>query len=85
MSTQSPQRAEPLPQISVKPSHNEAEEEDLVSRLMHLAHTYGPVFQLNLPQRQWVITANYSLANELCDEQRFFKKDLPFRAVAWRP
>jgi len=81
MATQSPRRAEPLPQIPVKPSHNEAEEEDLVSRLMHLAHTYGPVFQLNLPQRQWVITANYPLANELCDEQRFFKKDLPFRAV----
>jgi cytochrome P450 / NADPH-cytochrome P450 reductase len=81
MATQSPRRAEPLPQIPVKPSLNEAEEGDLVSRLMRLTHAYGPVFQLNLPQRPWVITANYPLANELCDEQRFVKKDLPFRAV----
>jgi hypothetical protein len=72
MATKSPRRTEPIPQLPAKPSLNELEEEDLVSRLMRLAHTYGPVFQLNLPQRQWVITANYALANELCDEQRFF-------------
>ncbi len=81
MATKSPHRTEPIPQLPAKPSLNEVEEEDLVSRLMRLSHTYGPVFQLNLPQRQWVITANYPLANELCDEQRFFKKDLPFRGV----
>jgi cytochrome P450/NADPH-cytochrome P450 reductase len=81
MATKSPRRTKPIPQLPAKPSLNEVEEEDLVSRLMRLAHTYGPLFQLNLPQRQWVITANYPLANELCDEWRFFKKDLPFRGV----
>src|SRR5260370_40679670 len=70
---------EPMPQPPVKPTIDNMEEEARVSRFMRLAHTYGPIFQLNLPGRQWVITANYELANELCDEKRFLKKHLPLR------
>ena len=72
---------EPMPQPPVKPTIDNMEDEARVTRFMRLAHTYGPIFQLNLPGRQWVITANYELANELCDEKRFLKKHLPLRAV----
>jgi len=82
MTTKSPRATlEPIPQPPVKPAIDSMEEEARVNRFMRLAHTYGPIFQLNLPERQWVITANYELANELCDEKRFLKKHLPFRAV----
>jgi len=83
MTTKSPRDTlEPMPQPPVKPAIDNMEEEARVNRFMRLAHTYGPIFQLNLPGRQWVITANYELANELCDEKRFLKKHLPFRAVS---
>jgi len=82
MTTKSPRATlEPIPQPPVKPTIDNREEEARVNRFMRLAHTYGPIFQLNLPERQWVITANYELANELCDEKRFLQKHLPFRAV----
>ncbi len=67
MATLSPRHVEPLPQIPMKPSATVGEEMDLVTRLMFLTQTYGPVFQLNLPQRPWVVATNYQFANELCD------------------
>jgi cytochrome P450/NADPH-cytochrome P450 reductase len=82
MATKPPQDVfKSIPQIPVKPSIDTQEEEALVNRFQRLAHTYGPIFQLNLPNHQWVITANYELANDLCDEKRFIKKHLPFRDI----
>ncbi len=44
--------------------------------MMHLAQTYGPVFQLSLPgaKGRRIFVSSHELVDELCDESCFGKK-----------
>ncbi|KAH7320805.1 cytochrome P450 [Stachybotrys elegans] len=41
--------------------------------LLGLADEYGALFKLTLPGNKIIIASNQALANELCDEKRFYK------------
>jgi cytochrome P450 / NADPH-cytochrome P450 reductase len=49
-----------------------------IQGLCQLAQLHGPIFRLNLPGRTVVVVSDYTLVNELCDEQRFDK-------LVWTP
>ena len=45
----------------------------LARSLWHLADVYGPIFRLNLVDRQMIVVSNYELANEVMNDDNYEK------------
>ena len=46
----------------------------VVQSLMKLQQYYGPIFKLNIVNKEIIVVSSQELVNELCDERRFDKK-----------
>ena len=49
---------------------------------LHLAETYGPIYRLRLPMKNFVVISSNALINEACDERRFIKKPMGALSVS---
>ena len=45
-----------------------------IKSFWRLADIYGPIYSLNLVNRQTIVLSNYELINEVCDDERFEKQ-----------